>query len=76
MTLKVSNFTRYPLMREDARRMLSALGVPPSQIDFSEVRSISHCFAHELVSNLDSTDKLMILNASPYVERIISSVMP
>jgi hypothetical protein len=73
MTLKISSFTRYPLTREEARQILSSLPARPNEIDFSEVRSISHCFAHELFSNLQES-RPQILNATPFVENIISSV--
>jgi len=73
MTLKISNFTRYPLTREEARQILSSLPVRPNAIDFSEIRSISHCFAHELFSTLQDSQP-QILNAAPFVENIVSSV--
>lgn len=75
MTLKISNFTRYPMTRDDARSILSSLAARPEKVDFSEIRSISHCFAHEFVSSFSETQP-QILNACPFVERILSSVMP
>ena len=73
MTLKISSFTRYPLTRENARKILASLPARPNEIDFSEVRSLSHCFAHELFSALEDSHP-RIVNATPFVENIISSV--
>lgn len=74
MTLKISDFTRYPMTREDARWILSSTVVCPEQVDFSEIKSISHCFAHEFFSSFSVRPQ--VLNASAFVERIVSSVMP
>jgi hypothetical protein len=73
MTLRISSFTQYPLTREEARQILSSLPVRPDAIDFSDLRSISHCFAHELFSTLRDF-RPQILNAAPFVENIVSSV--
>lgn len=71
MTLKIKDFSRYLLTREDAKRIALAVR-RPEQIDFSDVVSVSHCFADELFS-LFSDHKPVVLNASPFVHRIVSA---
>jgi hypothetical protein len=75
MTLTISKFSRYPLTRDDARHMLESYCALPNEIDFLHVRSISHCFAHELFSQFPPTTNPRITNATPFVERIVSSVL-
>jgi hypothetical protein len=71
MTLKVNEFSLYPLTREDARKIASAVPCP-KEIDFSDVVSVSHCFADELFS-LFLPAKPSVINASPFVSRIVCS---
>jgi hypothetical protein len=70
MTVKVS--TVHPMTRQDARDILARFASRPDTIDFSRVRTISHCFADELFSHLPASTR--VLNASPFVQRILSSV--
>lgn len=72
MTLKISEFTRYPLTRDDARQMLASCSALPDTLDFSEIISVSHCFADELMSKFTRSPK--VLNACPFVQRIVSAV--
>ena len=74
MKLSIKDFSRYPLTREDARKVISTLEAIPDEIDFSEVVSISHCFADELFSRLTVKKQPKIRNASPFVARILCSV--
>jgi hypothetical protein len=74
MTLTIRQFTCLPMSREDARQMLDTVSAPLERIDFSEIESVSHCFAHELFCNLPAHSAPAISNASPYVERIVSAV--
>lgn len=72
MKLRIRDFTRCPLTREDARIMAQVCSCP-EQIDFSEVISISHCFADELFSRF-SPSKPTVVNASPFVATVVSAV--
>jgi hypothetical protein len=72
MTLKISEFTRFPLTRDDARQMLAACPSLPDTLDFDGIFSVSHCFADELMSNFARSPK--VLNACPFVQRIVSAV--
>jgi hypothetical protein len=72
VTLKVREFSRFPLTREDAKKIAKAVPCP-DQVDFSQVVSVSHCFADELFS-LFAPAKPKVINASPFVERIVVSV--
>jgi hypothetical protein len=74
MTLTIKQFTCLPMLRDDARIMLSSMSAPPEKIDFSEIESITHCFADELFRNLPASAALSVSNASPYVQRIVSAV--
>lgn len=76
MTLKISKFTVCPLTRDEVEPMLASSKKSPDCIDFADVVSVSHCFAHELVKNLPAHSHPTIVNASPYVRRIVSSVAP
>jgi hypothetical protein len=56
---------------EDGKQI--ALAVPcPDAVDFSGVRSVTHCFADELFSSFPTMPK--IVNASPFVTRILRAV--
>jgi len=69
VTLIMKNFTRFAWTREDAKQV--AVAVPcPDKVDFSEVVSVTHCFADELFSRF-SPAKPEIVNASPFVARIV-----
>ena len=72
MTLKIKEFSRFPLTREDAKRIALSLSYLPEQIDFSDVSVVSHCFADELFSRL-APEKPLVINASPFVARIVSA---
>jgi hypothetical protein len=69
VTLRIKN--RFPWTREDARKI--AKEVPrPDKIDFSDVTSVTHCFADELFSRF-SPARPEIVNASPFVARIVNT---
>ena len=71
MTLRVKDFNRFPWTRDDARQM--AMAVPcPDIIDFTDVSSLTHCFADELFSCFSA--KPTIINASAFVARIVHAV--
>jgi hypothetical protein len=70
MTLKIKEFSRFPLTREDAKRIALSFSDCPDQIDFSDVVSVSHCFADELFSHF-APEKPLVVNASPFVARIV-----
>lgn len=72
MTLELKNYTRYAWTREDAKEI--AMAVPcPDRVDFSDVVSVTHCFADELFSRF-SPAKPEVVNASPFVARIVQAV--
>jgi hypothetical protein len=70
MVLNVRDFTAFPVTREDARTIIASISVCPDQLDFANVISVSHCFADELLSTLSPASP-QIVNASPYVNRIL-----
>jgi hypothetical protein len=71
VTLKMKEFSRFPLTREDARKI--SLEVPcPERVDFTDVVSVTHCFADELFSRF-SPARPSIVNASPFVARIVNA---
>jgi hypothetical protein len=69
MTIRIKEFSRFPITREDAKKIASAFPCPDS-VDFSDVVSVSHCFADELFSRF-SPAKPDVINASPFVARIV-----
>jgi hypothetical protein len=71
VTLKVKNFSLCPFTREEARHIVEAVPCP-ERLDFTDVVSVSHCFADELFSRI-SPARPEIVNASPFVERILNA---
>ena len=69
MTLLVKEFSRFPLTRDDAERIATVVPCP-ERIDFSDVVTVSHCFADELFSRFSPANPT-IINASPFVARIV-----
>jgi hypothetical protein len=73
MTLKIKEFSRFPLTRKDAQRIALSSPYRPEKIDFSDVVAVSHCFADELFMRF-APQKPLVVNASPFVARIVSAV--
>jgi len=71
MTLKLSEYSQFAWTREEARDIANSVSQPDS-IDFSDVVSISHCFADELFTQF-APNKPTVVNASPFVSRIVTS---
>lgn len=72
MTLRIKEFSRFPLTREDAKRI--ALAVPcPDEVDFSEVVSVSHCFADELFTRF-APARPTVVNAPSFVRKVAAGV--
>lgn len=71
MTLVIKEFSCLPLTREDANRIIVS-NPCPDRVDFSDIVSVSHCFADELFSRL-LPHRPEIVNASPFVSRIVSA---
>jgi hypothetical protein len=71
MTLVVKDHNRFPWTRADAKKMAKAFRRPDA-VDFTGIASISHCFADELFSQFADAPK--VINASPFVARIVHSV--
>jgi hypothetical protein len=72
MVLNIKDYTVLPLTREDATIIIAAAPVCPDTLDFSDVASVSHCFADELFSRyLPSTPE--VVNATPFVKRILAA---
>lgn len=69
MTVEIKRFTRHAWTREDARTIIASCTAQPDTLDFSDVVSISHCFADELFSRL-APAKPRVTNATPFVARI------
>jgi hypothetical protein len=71
VTLELKNYTRLAWTRESAKKI--AMAVPcPDRVDFSDVVSVTHCFADELFSRFSSS-RPEIVNASPFVARIVDA---
>jgi hypothetical protein len=70
VTLRIKEFNRFPWTREDAKQIASAVPCP-DRVDFSDVASVTHCFMDELFSRFSS--KPRIVNASPFVRRIVQA---
>ena len=71
MTLKIKHFSRFPWTREDASEIAKAVPCP-DKVDFSDVVSVTHCFADELFSRFHPA-KPKIVNASSFVARIVQA---
>lgn len=72
MVLSIKDYTVLPLTREDATFIVASVPVCPDKLDFSDVASVSHCFADELFSRyLPATPK--VVNATPFVKRILEA---
>jgi hypothetical protein len=72
VTLRVMEFSQFLLTREDAKKIASIYPRPDS-IDFSDVVSISHCFADELFNQF-APAKPTVVNAPAFVERVAAAV--
>jgi len=72
VTLRIRDFSRCPLTREDAQS-IARVCPAPTQVDFSGVVSVSHCFADELFSRL-SPARPEIINASTFVAKVVNAV--
>jgi hypothetical protein len=73
MVLNIKDYTVLPLTREDATIIIIASApVCPDKLDFSDIASVSHCFADELFSRyLPATPE--VVNATPFVKRILAA---
>jgi hypothetical protein len=72
VTLHIRDFSRFLLTREDAKKI--ALAVPcPDAVDFSEIVSVSHCFADELFNRF-APNRPTVLDAPSFVEKVASAV--
>jgi hypothetical protein len=72
MVLNIKDYTVLPLTREDATIIIASAPVCPDKLDFSDIASVSHCFADELFSRyLPATPE--VVNAKPFVKRILAA---